>query len=209
LFNAFEQGGREMTRMFGGLGLGLAIGKALVDAHGGTISVASDGAGRGATFTVDLPAIPAPGAGAPHEPDGSARTGLRRVVNCKILIVEDHADTARAMARILAGRGYTVRTADTVASALSAVSSDAYDLIISDIGLPDGSGLDLMRQVLARGGPVQGIALSGFGMEEDVRRSMAAGFQSHLTKPVNIDRLEAAVQRLTDHCAGQVEVTSS
>jgi DNA-binding response OmpR family regulator len=91
---------------------------------------------------------------------------------------------------------------------LSAVSADSYDLVISDIGLPDGSGLDLMRQIIARN-PIRRIALSGFGMDEDVRRSKAAGFHSHLTKPVNIDRLEATVRQLTTHCADAGPTSSS
>ena len=97
------------------------------------------------------------------------------------------------MRRLLHSSGYHVRTADSVASALRAADSEAFDLLICDIGLPDGSGLDLMRQLLAKR-PVKGIALSGYGMEEDVRRSKEAGFVDHLTKPVDMRRLEAVIR---------------
>jgi CheY-like chemotaxis protein len=99
------------------------------------------------------------------------------------------------MAQLLEMFGYTVRTADSVASALQVAEGETIDVVVSDIGLPDGSGLDLMRQLLARQ-PVKGIALSGFGMEEDLRKSREAGFMEHLTKPVDFDRLQQALARV-------------
>ena len=194
LFDAFEQGHKDITRLFGGLGLGLTISKALVEQHGGTIAATSEGKGRGATFTVKLPTQPSiepanvvdlRGALPPH-PAG-----------CRILLVEDHPDTARVMARLLGRSGYHVRVADSVAAALKASDGERFHLLISDIGLPDGSGLDLMRQ-LRQKCAIQGIALSGYGMEEDVRRSHEAGFAEHLTKPVNIERLQSTVARLVE-----------
>jgi len=113
-----------------------------------------------------------------------------------ILLVDDHRDTNRAMARLLKRLGYQVQTADSVQSALHAAEQDRFDLLISDIGLPDGSGLELMRQLLERH-PIKGIALSGFGMEEDVKKSKEAGFYEHLTKPINFKRLETAIRDLT------------
>jgi PAS domain S-box-containing protein len=193
VFDAFEQGGREVTRMFGGLGLGLAISKGLVELHGGTLTAASDGRDRGAVFTVRLPAsvvvTPEPGGGV--APDRVAGPGPGR----RLLVVEDHPDTLAAMAQLLEMFGYTVRTADSVASALQVAEGETIDVVVSDIGLPDGSGLDLMRQLLARQ-PVKGIALSGFGMEEDLRKSREAGFLEHLTKPVDFDRLQQALARV-------------
>jgi len=114
-------------------------------------------------------------------------------------MVDDHEDTNRAMSRLLGGLGYDVRTADSVAAALSAAEQGSFDLLISDIGLPDGSGLELMKQLRARnGGRVKGIALSGFGMEEDVQRSREAGFREHLTKADQLAEAPARqLRRLT------------
>ena len=101
------------------------------------------------------------------------------------------------MSSVLRHQGHDVRRAGTVAAALQAAQAEPFDLLISDIGLPDGSGLDLMRQLRLRH-PMRGIALSGFGMEEDVRRSRAAGFDEHLTKPVSLDVLETTIQRVVE-----------
>jgi CheY-like chemotaxis protein len=100
------------------------------------------------------------------------------------------------MARLLRRLGHSVTTAGTIASALEAVRADHLDLIVSDIGLPDGSGLELMRRVVALRGPIPAIALTGYGMEEDVRRSREAGFTAHLTKPIDFVKLEAAIRQV-------------
>jgi signal transduction histidine kinase len=192
IFNAFEQTGRSITRQFGGLGLGLAICRALVELHGGSIAAQSAGPGQGALFRIEFPVtIPLPQADleAPAGPTAEQRAAHR------ILLVEDHVDTATLMQRLLHRRGYNVHAVNTVADAQRAASSGTYPIMISDIGLPDGSGLDLMRQLAAKT-QVRGIALSGYGMEEDVERSRAAGFSEHLTKPVNLSELEAAINRV-------------
>ena len=100
------------------------------------------------------------------------------------------------MARLLRGLGHEVETAGTIASGLEAVEGGRFDLIVSDIGLPDGSGLELMRRAVARLGPVPGIALTGYGMEEDIRRSREAGFTAHLTKPIDFTKLEAMIRQV-------------
>jgi CheY-like chemotaxis protein len=112
----------------------------------------------------------------------------------KILLVEDHADSAKVMQRLLGASGHQVETAGSVEAALRALENEPVDLLISDVGLPDGSGLDLMREVSTRYG-LKGIALSGFGTEEDVQRSLAAGFVAHLTKPVPMSNLHSAIAR--------------
>ena len=188
VFDAFEQGDPSVTRRFGGLGLGLAISKALVDLHGGRLSAASPGKGLGATFTVELPTAAAPGAGGTR-PAGKAGDGR----SLRILMVDDHEDTARALSRLLERLGHRVRTAGSVAAAVTAADAERFDLLVSDIGLPDGSGLDVIRRV-SRMYPVRGIALSGFGMDEDVRRSREAGFFSHITKPINFQTLQDAIR---------------
>lgn len=191
LFEPFEQGGDSVTRSFGGLGLGLSISKGLADLHGGTITASSDGEGRGSTFVLTLPLIPVPEAGTP----APARQTETAGAECRVLLVEDHPDTARILARLLSRQGYVVRVAGSVAAALECADKEAFDILVSDIGLPDGSGLDLMRALVARQ-PIRGIALSGYGQEEDVRRSRDAGFSEHLVKPVEFSALLDAIRRL-------------
>jgi two-component system CheB/CheR fusion protein len=192
MFDAFEQGDTPDWHS-GGLGLGLAISKAVVELHGGTIQATSAGPGQGACLIVELPtAQPAPAAA---EPAAGSAEALPRTRKPRLLLVEDHVDTARTLARLLRLAGYRVRTAGTVAEGLAAAAADRFDLLISDLGLPDASGHDLMRQVRALYG-TPGIALSGYGMEEDVRQSLEAGFLDHLIKPVNLDHLKAVVERV-------------
>jgi PAS domain S-box-containing protein len=186
IFNAFEQGDSQVARQFGGLGLGLAIAKAIVTMHRGTIAAASGGPGAGTVITVVLPAVPAPAAAPPVPPPpdlgGDAFRGLR------VLIVEDNADTARALTRLLAMFGCRVTAADSVRAGAAALQSQPFDLLLSDLGLPDGTGHDLMP--VARTQPaLKAVAVSGFGMEHDVRKSLDAGFSAHLTKPVDIGLL--------------------
>jgi len=192
IFNPFEQGGTEVTQRFGGLGLGLNICRVLVESHRGNISATSPGLGQGATFTVDWPT--GTGASATPAPAATATEALTTPA-ARVLLVEDHRDTAMLMTRLLKRYGYQVVAADSVASALSAADAQEFDLVVSDIGLPDGSGLDLMPQLRDRHA-LRGIALSGFGMEEDVARSQMAGFSAHLVKPVDSKQLEQALQRV-------------
>ncbi|HEX8201732.1 MAG TPA: PAS domain S-box protein, partial [Isosphaeraceae bacterium] len=194
VFDAFEQGGAAVTRRFGGLGLGLAISRGVVERHGGTLTASSPGVGRGATFTLILDAVPAPQAD--PTPGPTDRTEARaHAPALRVLLVEDNVDTAQVMARLLAKEGHRVMTAHDLASALAAAEAADFDLLISDLGLPDGSGLDLMRQLRARSA-LRGIALSGYGMEEDLRQSREAGFEAHLTKPIDVAALGAVVRRV-------------
>jgi PAS domain S-box-containing protein len=211
IFDAFEQGEKSIARQYGGLGLGLAISKALVALHGGTIRAHSEGLNRGAAFKVELPAFDAPAdaAAAPFGGDDAPDADRR----LSILVVEDHYDTAYALERLLRAAGHQVRTTDCVATALAAADAQEFDVLISDIGLPDGSGLDLMRQLLARkppdAKPLKGIVLSGFGMEEDVRKSRQAGFVEHLTKPVNFARLRGTIEKIVAReCDSPAEASS-
>ncbi len=198
IFSAFDQGALQPGR-HGGLGLGLAIAKTFIDLHGGDIRAASAGEGQGAQFTLRLPLLPkaetdlaaAPSAAS----DESAAPAARR-----ILLVEDHADTLRTLARLLTRRGHTVAGAATCAEALALAASATFDIVISDVGLPDRSGLELIAE-LRRTHSIPAIALSGYGMEADVANSQAAGFNRHLTKPVNFPLLEEAIRDLCS--AGQ------
>jgi len=185
IFDAFEQGEPAVTRQFGGLGLGLAIAKQLVALHGGTISVHSEGKGCGSTFRVSLPVLIGTSA-EPQEkkPHPSAAGSPKRV-----LLVEDNSDTATTMTMLLKSFGYEVESAANVAQALKAIEANQFDLLISDLGLPDRNGIELMQEIRRRQNALKGIALSGYGQNEDVRRSKEAGFSVHLTKPVDAEAL--------------------
>lgn len=206
IFGAFEQGGREVTRRFGGLGLGLAISKAITDLHGGTISAQSEGPGHGATFTVRLPTGRAYSTTSSSSEAGAPLGQGSRQSSAHLLLVEDHHDTASVMARILRRAGYRVTTARTVAEALTALENahatidssgraETIHLVLSDMGLPDGSGHEVMRFARDRYS-CQGIALSGYGMDEDIRASREAGFARHLTKPVAMEDLVSTIREL-------------
>lgn len=200
IFDAFDQGNRTVTRQFGGLGLGLAISKAIVELHHGTLTAASAGRNKGATFTLTLPVfqghsvadlvLPA------CQPSSTPVVVAAKPAGLRILLVEDHEDTREVMRQLLQRRGHVVLVARSVATALAVVDDgEQVDLLISDLGLPDGSGLDLMKSIRSRL-PLRAIALSGYGMEEDHRRSREAGFQEHLVKPVNFPDLLRAIDRL-------------
>jgi PAS domain S-box-containing protein len=194
LFSAFEQGDPNIARRFGGLGLGLAIAKAIVVAHDGAIDVTSGGKGKGSTFTVRLVAVAAPEK-VSLTPTPAARTIALPKKPLRILVVEDHEPTLKMMTRLLQQFGHSIETAADVKSAIDLTNAVDFDLMISDLGLPDGSGCDVMRHVVGRS-PIKGIALSGYGMREDIERSLDAGFSLHLTKPVDIQQLLAAVGKV-------------
>ncbi|CAB3750497.1 hybrid sensor histidine kinase/response regulator [Paraburkholderia humisilvae] len=193
LFNAFEQGSENMSRQFGGLGLGLAITKALTDAHGGTVTAYSPGAHCGATFTITLPTAEPP-ADKPVVADASTGHPAGAL---SILMIEDHEDTAEVMAQLIRTLGHEVTVVGRVADALAATQSASFDLIVSDVGLPDGTGIDFIRAFRERS-EVPAIALTGFGTDEDIRRCLDAGFNAHLTKPVNFTQLEKAIESAAD-----------
>lgn len=193
IFKAFEQGEASITRQFGGLGLGLTISKTLLDLHGGTIEVHSDGKNRGATFRVALQVV-APPANRVTPRDGGD-PGLSR--SLQVLLVDDHADTRDVLSRLLTKCGHTVDAVESAREALDALTRRSFDALISDIGLPDSTGYDLVREAKQRQS-LKGIALSGFGMEQDVRRSREAGFDYHLTKPVSFQDLRELLQKVVD-----------
>jgi CheY-like chemotaxis protein len=191
IFHHFEQGAKG--RNAGGLGLGLSISRSLVEHHGGRIHAESAGRGFGATFVIELPLSPAEAAqadvgGTLPAPDGPAASALR------ILLVEDHEPTRSTLTRLLQRRGHAVITAATLSEARAAARQETIDLLVSDLGLPDGDGCDLMRELTAAGGP-PGIAISGFGMDADLERSRAAGFTAHLIKPIDIEALDRELSR--------------
>jgi two-component system, chemotaxis family, CheB/CheR fusion protein len=201
LFTAFEQGETVLTRRFGGLGLGLTICRAIVELHGGTIHAHSIGRGSGATMTVELPlagaATAAAAAPSGREAGGAGSHGESATRPLHVLLVEDNRDTIRVMGRVLRSLGHRVHAAGSVNEALAAARGGSFDLLVSDIGLPDGSGWELLRRLregedpAAR--PLPAIALSGFGTTDDLRQSREAGFADHLVKPINVRRLQDAI----------------
>ena len=193
IFEPFQQGAADVRRL-GGLGLGLAISRGIVEAHGGTLAAESPGMGRGATFRIELDALighARPVDVGPENPVAPARDRS----SLSILLVEDEPETLAVFSRILRGLGHRVSTASTLASAIEAANVGQFDLVVSDLGLPDGSGLDLPGRLH---GPrhIPAIAVSGFGMKEDIVRSREAGFAAHLTKPIGFKELESAIRQV-------------
>lgn len=186
VFDAFTQEKHEEGHRFGGLGLGLAITKSLVEAQGGKISVASEGRGRGSVFSIEMPLekIRAEVDGRTFPSVNAASPFVAR----RILLVEDHDTTRNAITRLLTKRGHEVTPCGSIAEAREAAKPH-HDLLISDLGLPDGDGHSLMAALRAEHG-LPGIALSGYGMESDINLSMQSGFFAHLIKPVDIGSLE-------------------
>jgi HAMP domain-containing protein/signal transduction histidine kinase len=187
IFDAFEQGGRTQL---GGLGLGLAISKTLVEAHKGTITAQSAGRNKGATFILVFPTCEK--TETQTAPDVSPRLSQRQPM--RLLLVEDHEDTNRSLTNLLRRRGYHVKSALNLESALKLSDAEQFDVLISDLALPDGSGIELMRK-LSSNQTLLGIALTGFGMEQDIRKSKEAGFQHHLVKPIDLNKLDALIQQ--------------
>lgn len=201
VFEAFAQGdhaGEAGSHRFGGLGLGLAISRKLIELHGGSIAAASPGKGKGSVFTIRMPLLSQSGRSlllaSPRRGQGrevaAGRSGARR-----ILLVEDHDETADALTRLLKRRHYDVVTTGSQAAALEAARGGQFHAVVSDIGLPDGDGFVLMRELRDTYG-LPGIALTGYGMEEDHQRGREAGFITHLTKPISIEMLERALEQV-------------
>jgi PAS domain S-box-containing protein len=198
IFDPFYQGEAGPRPRTGGLGLGLAISRSITEAHGGRLSVRTHGLEGGSTFRLELSTVPAEmntsskTVTPPSLPSG--RSGLN------VLLVEDNRDTLKYLTLILQQRNYMVVPVDRVSTALAAAGEARFDLLISDIELPDGTGLELMHG-LGGGRTLPGIAISGYGSEEDLQHSARAGFAEHLTKPIDLNRLESAIQRVTSSFA--------
>ena len=194
LFESFRQIGADVARRTGGLGLGLAISRGIVNAHGGRIWGESPGANLGATIHIELPlrrvtpSIVSTGEASPSNVGGG---GLR------ILLVEDHEDTRRIFELILKQKGHLVESAGTAEAALHLAGGQEFDLVISDLGLPDLSGTELMT-ILRERHSLRGVALSGYGMEEDIRKSKSAGFDRHLVKPVDPAKIDQLLAEFTE-----------
>lgn len=191
IFKAFEQPHDSAGHRFGGLGVGLYISQSIAAQHGTSIQAISRGQDCGSTFRIELRTTNAPQDSGDESafPDDSTKQSLR------ILLVEDHDNTRQVLTRLLTNSGHEVKAAQNVQTAMELAEGYEFDLIISDLGLPDGSGLELMPELKQRYG-LKGIAVSGYGREEDLQKSRLAGFSAHLIKPLNFEDLELTVSRV-------------
>ena len=197
VFDIFMQERQASDRAQGGLGLGLAIVRSLVEMHGGVVSAASAGPGAGSSFTIHLPAVAAHEQGAPsplpvltpHPPPTAAQ---------RVLVVDDNVDAAELLALVMSQLGCETRIAHDGPSALALAESFRPELALLDIGLPVMDGYELARHLRQRpdADPLRLVAVTGYGQKSDVERAFAAGFDDHLTKPVNIDLLEGLLAPL-------------
>ena len=194
IFDAFEQGDATARRRAGGLGLGLAIARNLVELHGGSISAESEGESRGATFSIELATTVERPAGV--SPEGPGRHRLETRGRLSILLVEDDVDSGLAVRELLDEAGFDVRLAEGVEAARRAFREQPAEILVTDVGLPDGSGLELFAGLKAAHPDLRGVVLSGYGMESDLERSRRLGIAEHLVKPLNLDRLIAVLDRL-------------
>jgi signal transduction histidine kinase len=200
IFNAFSQGdhaGSDDPHHFGGLGLGLTISRMLVELHSGIIYATSAGRGHGATFVIEFPLVQTNKRNGSSVPSdllikNDVQAGSRKKSGMRILLVEDHEPTRTALTHLLTRRDYIVMAASSVTEARALARQDNFDLVVSDIGLPDGNGYTLMSELRDNFG-LKGIALTGYGMEQDVTRGQNAGFVAYLIKPVRMESLEKAL----------------
>ena len=209
IFEAFSQGDHASgsgPHRFGGLGLGLAITRALTELHGGSISAKSAGRGCGSTFVVELPFQPPVASSdlnktpvnsaAPASKSAESPSSLPTGPRLNILLVEDHAASRETLKNLLLRRGHRVHPAGSAEEAQTVVRRTSFDLVISDIGLPDRDGYHLMSELRHAHPGLVGIALTGYGMGDDLAKGQAAGFALHLVKPVNLRELERAITTL-------------
>jgi len=204
VFERFLQADSTSTRSYGGLGLGLAIVRYLVELHGGTVQAASPGEGQGATFTVSLPLIVRD----QSERDTPALSNCKReavpysaLSGLRVLVVDDEADTLELLSTVFEQSGAKVTAVVSASEAMAALDQGQPDVLVSDIGMPGEDGYTLIQKVRARspdqGGQTPAVALTAYARAEDCRRALAAGFQVHVAKPVNPDELVATVAKLT------------
>jgi len=201
VFERFRQADMTTTRMHGGLGLGLAIVRQLVELHSGTVTVESPGHGLGATFTVRLPMLPVPQSARAESGElNSDALGLHDLNGLKVMVVDDEIDTCDLLKTVLSKQGARVTTAQSATAALKLISKTKPDLLISDVAMPGTDGYEFMRRIRSLpkelGGAVPAVALTAYAREQDRKRALSAGYQMHLTKPIEVAELSATLVHL-------------
>jgi PAS domain S-box-containing protein len=196
IFELFTQVGKTLDRAQGGLGIGLALVKRLVEMHGGDVQAESAGPGQGSTFTVRLPVAPVPAEEPKSGGTKRTRAGTR---SWRILVVDDNVDAAQTLSAVLAMSGHTTRICHSGPAALQQAEAFAPEVVLLDIGLPGMDGYEVARRLrdAACGAQLLLVAVTGWGSENDRKRTREAGFDEHLTKPIEFDRLEAVLARLS------------
>ncbi len=206
VFERFRQADNTTSREHGGLGLGLAIVRHLVELHGGTVHAQSPGVGHGSIFTVDLPRMDPQPAGDLSRPVRSQQNAiqpasdLRVLASCRALVVDDDADTRALIATVLGSAGASVQTASSVAEAMRHLERSAFDVLLADIGMPGVDGYALIRELRAsegaRGGHLPAAAITAYAGPHDQQRALAAGFDRHVAKPISPEAVVDAVASL-------------
>jgi CheY-like chemotaxis protein len=211
VFDRFRQADSSSTRSHGGLGIGLALVRHLVELHGGSVAARSAGPGAGSTFSIRLPVA---GPAADTDPiapvpaatvSRASQAGLPSLEGLRVLVVDDEADARDLLGVILRRRGAAIATAASMAEALEAMDQARPDVVVSDISMPEADGYELIRHIRGRatekGGAVPAIALTAYARDRDRERALAAGFQLHMAKPVEPDDLVVAVADLAGRTA--------
>jgi len=200
VFDAFRQGDSSWARQHGGFGIGLTMARYFAERHGGTLDASSAGPGLGAELVLTLPLVEGAGPATPSATAPARAVGARPLAELRILVVDDDPDVRELVTMLLSDAGASVEAAASAKEAIALYERATFDLLLSDLGMPGEDGLWLVRQIRrldsARGGSLKAVAISGYGSIDDRQRSVAAGFDAHWTKGLDIGNLIDSVVRL-------------